>query len=453
MIREREIEQFMRRVRSSGLLDPKAAVIVSRAPGRLDVMGGIADYSGSLVLQQTIHEATFVALQRVSGTTITITSLPANEDDPMRTFSLGAFSLLQDGEPLAYERGAAMFSGMGDHWVSYVIGVFLVLMHEQSLRLDHGMNVVIGSSVPEGKGVASSAALEVAVMQALAAAFHLQLDPRESAVLCQKAENLVAGAPCGVMDQMTSMCGEADALLALVCQPAELLPSVPIPPEIQFWGIDSGERHAVSGSDYGMVRTGAFMGLRILSEEGKGNSWNGYLANIRPDRFEAELRQILPEEISGAEFLRRFSETSDTVTKVDPNRLYKILQPAAHPIHENERVKKFRDSLLQNQKRESWSELGELMYESHRSYSECGLGSRGTDLIVRLVRKAGPSHGLFGARITGGGSGGTVVILGRAESTAAVGEIARKYESVTGHRPHIFEGSSPGAAAFGTAQE
>ena len=145
MNREHEIEQFMMRVRSSGLLDPKSAVFVSRAPGRLDVMGGIADYSGSLVLQQTIHEATFVALQPLGGTTITITSLPAKKGDPIRTFSISALSLHQEGEPIDYEQAAAMFRGSGDHWVSYVIGVFLVLMHDKSLKLDNGMNVVVGS--------------------------------------------------------------------------------------------------------------------------------------------------------------------------------------------------------------------------------------------------------------------------------------------------------------------
>jgi L-arabinokinase len=77
--------------------------------------------------------------------------------------------------------------------------------------------------VPEGKGVSSSAALEVATMSAVAAAFDIEIGPREIALLCQRVENLVVGAPCGVMDQMTSACGEANQLLSLVCQPAELL--------------------------------------------------------------------------------------------------------------------------------------------------------------------------------------------------------------------------------------
>ena len=103
-------------------------------------------------------------------------------------------------------------------------------------------------------------------MAATACAFGIALEPRDLALLCQTAENLVAGAPCGVMDQMTCVFGDEHALLALLCQPAELQAPVPVPDDIELWGLDSGERHAVGGSDYGAVRTGAFMGLRILSE-------------------------------------------------------------------------------------------------------------------------------------------------------------------------------------------
>ncbi len=69
--------------------------------------------------------------------------------------------------------------------------------------------------------------------------------------------------------------------------------------------------------------------------------------------------------------------------------------------------------------------MGELMYASHESYSACGLGSSGTDRLVEMVRQAGPEAGLFGGKITGGGSGGTVAVLGRSTSGDAVAEIAQ----------------------------
>jgi galactokinase len=430
------LDRFIETIRTSSF-DRDADVFVARAPGRLDVMGGIADYSGSLVLQRPIAEATWAAFQ------------PTDQGDH-RVLSLGTpnrTALIELG-PIEYQRARELFTAReAFRWSAYIVGVFLVLIHERGLRVKPGGNLLISSSVPEGKGVASSAALEVAVMQAVCGAHNIQMPAGEIAALCQMAENRVAGAPCGIMDQMTSACGEEDSLLSLLCQPAELQSPVKIPDQIRFWGIDSGERHAVSGSDYGSVRCGAFMGLRIIT--GSDKSAGGYLANISVDEFEHSYQVSLPVEMSGADFLSRYSRTADSVTEVDPERVYKIRQPTAHPIYEHGRVREFHD-LLRNSCHESeLRRLGELMYESHASYSACGLGSRGTDLIVDFVRAAGPNAGLYGARITGGGSGGTVAIVGRADSDRTVADIVEQYANATGYRPHVFSGSSPGASRFG----
>ena len=89
------------------------------------------------------------------------------------------------------------------------------------------------------------------------------------------------------------------------------------------------------------------------------------------------------------------------------------------------------------------------MYQSHASYSACGLGSPGTDRLVRLVRDQGPAAGLYGARITGGGSGGTVAVLGRADDAPAIDRVAEAYARQAGYRPYVFSGSSPGVASGG----
>ena len=96
------------------------------------------------------------------------------------------------------------------------------------------------------------------------------------------------------------------------------------------------------------------------------------------------------------------------------------------------------------------SRLGALMYESHASYSACGLGSDGTDRLVALAREAGPARGIYGAKITGGGSGGTVAILARRVGRRDVSAPSR---ASTPPKPAatriVFEGTSPGAAAIG----
>ncbi len=90
------------------------------------------------------------------------------------------------------------------------------------------------------------------------------------------------------------------------------------------------------------------------------------------------------------------------------------------------------------------------MYASHWSYGRrCGLGSPETDLLVRLIRERGAARGLYGAKITGGGSGGTVAVLCREDTDATIEEIAAEYAEQTGIAPAIFVGTSAGSRVFG----
>jgi galactokinase len=460
----RFIEALDQGQRSDGLdFDPAREVFVARAPGRLDLMGGIADYSGSLVLQLPIAESVIVAVQRDSTPNITILSLASEAQEHNRRFSMPLADFVEANGPVEYQKAREYFNrDKSSHWASYVAGAVLVLMREIGLVFGEGARIVIDSRVPEGKGVSSSAAIEVASMNAITAAFQVELAPRDLALLCQKVENLVVGAPCGVMDQMSAVCGESGSLLALLCQPAELQGIVAIPDDIAVWGVDSGVRHYVSGADYTSVRVGAFIGYRIIAQVAglrstpTGNRtviddprWQGYLANVTPSEFEGEFAQALPDLITGRAFLERFGGISDPVTRVEPDRTYAVRTPTAHPIYEHFRVRAFRDLLLSSSGELQMAGLGELMYESHASYSSCGLGSEGTDLLVRLVREAGPESGLYGAKITGGGSGGTVAVLGRADAGDSVDEVAKKYERRSRNKPQVFSGSSPGAASVG----
>src|SRR5258708_39021590 len=134
---------------------------------------------------------------------------------------------------------------------------------------------------------------------------------------------------------------------------------------------------------------------------------------------------------------------------IELGRSYTEKNPTAQPIHENARVRGYADLLSGELNESTLGRLGQMMYQSHQSYSACGLGSWGTDNIVNMVRSSEPACGLYGAKITGGGSGGTVAVLGRSNAGDQIQEIANTYESETGYRPYIFHGSSPGAARFG----
>jgi L-arabinokinase len=333
--------------------------------------------------------------------------------------------------------------------------VWPVLAREANLHFPQGVTIIVDSSVPLGKGVSSSAAVEVATMRALLAMANHPCDGRTLAIWSQMVENHIVGAPCGIMDQMTSACGRANQLLALRCQPAELLDPVVIPADLMVWGIDSGVRHAVSGADYGSVRVGAFMGYRIIADmtqtpvtitAGRAviadTRWGGYLANLTPSEFSQSYADSLPVQLSGAEFIARYGATSDAITTIDPQHVYAVRQPTYHPIAEHHRVRTFGQLLAADTQNNQVAELlGELMYQSHASYSACGLGSSATDAIVAAVRALGPAHGLFGAKITGGGSGGTVAVLGRPDAVTHVHHIAQIHGSGL-----VFAGSSDGAA-------
>jgi galactokinase len=457
------------------LFDPARDLIVTRAPGRLDVMGGIADYSGSLVLQMPLRAATILALQPDPVRHLRIVSLSADAHHRAVAVDLPLSALeREDGAPIEYDEARRYFAADPHRrWAAYVAGALLVLRRERGVTFSSGARMLISSTVPEGKGVSSSAALEVAAMQAIAAAFQISLADSELARLAQLVEHRVVGAPCGIMDQMTATCGEGDRLLVLRCQPADLLPSLAWPQELGLWGIDSGERHAVSGADYTSVRAGAFMGYRIIAdlagltvtkadEDGRVRVddpiWNGYLANVTPSDFAARFETRVPDRMRGAEFLARYGGTPDAVTHVDPDRDYAVRAPTRHPIEEHARIQEFARLLTlpsgDARAHADARRLGELMYGSHEGYAHCGLDSKGTSRLVSLVREtaaASTDHDapLYGARITGGGSGGTVAVLGHRDAAAAVERIAARYAEETGHPADIITGSSPGAAAFG----
>jgi L-arabinokinase len=295
------------------------------------------------------------------------------------------------------------------------------------------------------------------------------------AIRCQQVENLIVGAPCGVMDQMAAICGEAGSLMSLLCQPAEFQGTIALPEDLAVWGLDSGIRHAVTGADYGDVRVGAFMGYRVLADLAglpiaagsraghvrvEDHRWHGYLANVSPGTF-LEFEHAIPGSLHGGTFLGRYGGTTDLVTEVDPDKTYAVWKPTAHPIYEHARVMEWAQ-LLSGARGAKGAEvadpavvaerLGALMYQSHGSYSACGLGSDGTDLLVALAREAGSAQGIYGAKITGGGSGGTVAILTRRDAGERVAAIGREYERRTGRTAYLFEGSSPGAAAVATVR-
>jgi L-arabinokinase len=462
---------------------------VSRAPGRLDAMGGIADYTGSLVCEATLDRAAAVATQRRDDRTVQVFSF--NLFDEHQPFTL-SMSLDDIAGASVDELRAGFTADPGRKWAGYVIGC-LALLHEQGyVKLDaretKGFNIAVLSTVALGAGISSSAALEVATMVNLVDEFGIaRLDPESSehdnlesheaigpmrlASLCQQVENRVVGAPCGVMDQVTSCYGRQGALLRLVCQPHELQPALYLPVGVRLVGINSNVKHSVGGGQYGKTRCAAFMGhAMILAKMAEmahaanltlsGDPMHGYLANLDLDDYKRYFRGYLPEWMEGKEFVKRFGKTIDKATTVEPDVNYPVQHATDHHVWEAHRVKNFTSFVEEAGKLPSGPErsqlldkAGHLMYASHVSYTkDAMLGADECDLLVDLVRR-NERAGLFGAKITGGGSGGTVAVLchDTPAATAAIEEILTAYQAQTGRTPEAFMGSSPGAWHVGSA--
>lgn len=441
---------------------PALPVYISRAPGRLDLMGGNVDYTGGLVFQSTIAEATWAAAQIREDPRIVLWNPQMASEGWQERVEYSLDSLSDEAMVRALVNRDATV-----RWTAYVLGVFYWLLTNYRSRVRFGANIFIASEVPLNKGVSSSAAVEVATMKAAARCYGIELSGIELAEACQWTENVIAESACGIMDQAASVLGDEGCMLPLHCQPCAPRPLVMLPKGLRCWAIDSGVRHAVTGIEYEAARAAAFVGYAMIcqrenlsftkDESGRvprftEQRWNGYLSNIAPSVFRSKYEERLPVTIAGKTILAAELEHPDPFTTIRPGVTYRVRACTRYAIEENQRIESFVELA-----RGAGSELsddvcrlmGDLMFQSHWSYTECGLGCEATDLLIELVREeCGPGR-LFGAKITGGGGGGAVAVLGAPDGQAAFDRVIDRYAAARGARPYVFTGSSQGADRFG----
>jgi L-arabinokinase len=431
-------------------------VWVARVPARLDVMGGIADYSGANVCEAVLGHGMLMALQARTDRTLRIRSaqigprsLPVETRIPLDYLASGdAVGNYAQVRELCHANPIAS-------WAAYIGGSIFTLLKEESVELPYGFSFLLLSAVPMNVGIGSSAAVEIGTLSCLNAYLNLKLDGARIARLGQMAENHVVGAPCGIMDQIAVTSGRESKLTHILCRPGSIVGEVELPPGTGFVGINSMVRHSVAGNAYGNVRIGAFMGKKIINEirARTGRAALNYLTEISPAEFKSEYEKEIPETILGSDFLAKYKTHDDPVTTVQPDATYRVVGPTRHPIAENERVLKFIEALnaakAGNEK--ALVTVGELMHGAHESYRDnCRLSVPEVNFLVEAVRKRGPELGLYGAKITGGGTGGTVAVFGKiAALKEHIPQIATEYSRRVGEVPDIFEGTSPGAIEFG----
>jgi galactokinase len=281
----------------------------------------------------------------------------------------------------------------GRGWLDYVQGVTQVLQ-QTDYRL-RGFDLRITSDVPLGSGLSSSAALEVSLLRGLREAFALEIDDVEIALVGQRAENDFVGAPVGVMDQMAASLADEGKALFLDTRTLRF-ERVPLPAGAELVVIDSGVSHSHAGGEYRIRRqeceqAAELLGFRQLRDLDNQDLW----------RLVA-----LPEPLD-----RR----------------------ARHVITENARVR----SAVAAMQEGDLERLGKLLNLSHQSLrDDYEVSVPEIDLLVDLAQK---ERDVYGARITGGGFGGSIVIVARAGTGRTIGErLVGEYGRRTEHKATLL---------------
>lgn len=370
--------------------------VVSRAPGRVNILGEHVDYNDGLVLPAAIDKAVMVAGSAREDECISILAADLNEQVIFQLSDLDQKIDLQ-GLPLP-------------GWACYPAGVAWSLRNAG--KSVAGIQVVFGSDVPIGAGLSSSAAVEVAFAVFWQAVGAWEMDRMELAKCCQQAENHYVGVSSGLMDQFASACGVDGHALVLDTRSLEW-DAVPLPEGTALIIADSGVRRSLTHSGYNDRRRAC-------------------------EQAVAQLKQYLPEiqalrDVSSTEFAAYAPYLPDIPR-----------MRAEHVIKEIQRVR----SAISALNRQDTQALGALMYSSHNSLKN--LYEVSTPELDTLVDLSRGLPGCIGSRLTGAGFGGcTINLVHENQADAFMQGLQHGYRQVYGKDASIYLCfASAGASIF-----
>ena len=262
-----KFEQGIRKLIEKGYFQKNQEILINRTPGRLDLMGGNDDYTGGLVFETTIREATLVAVQSRSDRSVQFYNPAVKSIGWKEQIEFSLDDLMEDGhvKPLEAVRDWINRDPTSS-WCAYILGDLYFLIKKFPEKVIHGFYLYLESDVTLGKGVSSSAALEVAPMKAMAEMFGIPVKGVELAEWTKWVEIALTQSACGIMDQLTVIMGDEDYFVPMLCQPCLPRPLVKLPASLHLWGIDSGLRHSVAGIEYESARAATFMGYSFLCD-------------------------------------------------------------------------------------------------------------------------------------------------------------------------------------------
>jgi UDPglucose--hexose-1-phosphate uridylyltransferase len=368
---------------------PGAGAVTALAPGRVNLIGEHTDYNEGFVLPMAIEAGVEVAGRR-------------REDREVRVHSVS------HGETVAFSLAEPLRPDPDHPWSNYVRGVLGAL--RQAGAAVPGMELAVGGALPQGAGLGSSAALEVATGLVARTLSGAELEAPRLARLCQQAENEFVGVQCGIMDPFVSLAARAGHALFLDCRSLEH-EHIPLPLGEYVVAIcHSGVRHALVASEYNLRRRQCQAGVEALRGAFPGI---GALRDVTPEQLEACRPRLSPE----------------------------VHRRCRHVVTENQRVLESAAAL----RRGDLGLFARLMDEAHASLrDDYQVSCPEIDLLVHLARR---QPGVLAARLTGAGFGGcTVNLVARAALPAFREEVLGEYRRRTGLVPTLFPTAPAGGA-------
>lgn len=362
-----------------------------QAPGRVNLIGEHTDYNDGFVLPCAINYQMVVAAAK-------------REDNIIRVIAVD-----YQNEVDEFNLDNSIEFVPNKMWANYVRGVIHFLQKDNYSF--HGMDIAISGNVPQGAGLSSSAALEVAIGQTLKTLYQLPISQKEIALNGQKAENQFVGCNCGIMDQLISACGEENHALLIDCRSLETS-AVTMPENMVVMIINTNKKRGLVDSEYNTRRQQCEEAAHILN-----------VAALR----DASLEDLLAKKALMSEVVYR---------------------RARHVITENSRTLDAAEAL----RRGDLATLSQLMMQSHHSMrDDFEITVKEVDSLVEIVKSVIGDRG--GVRMTGGGFGGCVVALVTPDLVdKVVDSVKAQYEAKTGLKETIYVCSASQGAGYSEAK-
>jgi galactokinase len=378
------------KTRFSQLFGAGPKVRIVRAPGRVNLIGEHTDYNDGFVFPMAIEPEVKVVCRGRKDDVIRI----ASSVYPNEFVEFSLQKKIERAKPA---------------WGNYVRGVAAELI-KAGIPLS-GMDALIANSLPVGSGLSSSAAIEVSIARAILVLAGLEIDANRLALICQKAEHDYPQVPCGIMDQMIVTAARAGQAMMLDCRDLNKQ-FVPInPKELRVVIVNSMVKHDLGDSQYAIRRKQCEEGVAILKRD-------------HPQIM--ALRDVTPQQVEAAK--GRMSEV--------------VHRRCRHVVTENLRVIEMAQKLLL----QHYDEVGELMVKSHNSLrDDYEVSCAELDFLVEQAMKV---KGVYGARMTGGGFGGSIVALIQPRSFEALAEHLHKtYTAKFERQPTVFATTATAGAS------